>query len=212
MRPAASLLLLPLILASGSALKAQSPHMGFSLNLTIPTGDFASKSYPDLLPPQKETYDSGLGGSFTVSFPTDRNLAVRLNLSGSSENGINRAPGFANLHLQHSLFSVGGDLQIFPQGTAFRHRGLYFVAGLSADFERFNGSEGSDPGYYPDYTTNKTRLGGSVGIGHSFGYDAGMRFTMEATFHKTLTGTDTNVGDFPTPNADFFKLGFGFVF
>ena len=214
MRPAASLLLFPLILVSGSALKAQSPHMGFSLNLTIPTGDFASKSYPDWVPPQKETYDSGLGGSFTISFPTDRNLAFRLNLSGSSENGTNHATGYTNLHLQHSMFSVGGDLQIFPQGTAFRHRGLYFVAGLSADIERFNASQGSDPGYYPDYTTNKTRLGGSVGIGHSFGYDAGMRFTMEATFHKTLTGTDANAntGDLPMPNADFVKLGFGFVF
>ncbi len=211
MRPVLSLLVLPLVLASGPALRAQSPHMGFSLNLTLPAGDFSSKSYPDLLPPQKETYDAGVGGSFTVSFPTDRNLAVRLNLSGSTENGLNRAPGYANINLQHSMFSLGGDLQIFPQGTAFRHRGLYFVAGLSADFERFSGSQGSDPGYYPDFSTNKTRLGGSVGIGHSFGYDAGMRFTMEATFHKTLTGTSDNTADM-TPSADFVKLGFGFVF
>ena len=211
MRRAASLLVLPLLLGSGVALKAQSPHMGFSLNLTLPTGDFASKTYPDPLAPQKETYDAGLGGSFTVSFPTDRNLAVRLNLSGSSEDGINRSPGYADLNLRHSIFSLGGDLQIFPQGTAFRHRGLYFVAGLSADFERFSASQGSDPSYYPDYSTNKTRLGGSVGIGHSFGYDAGMRFTMEATFHKTLTGTSDNVVDM-TPSADFARLAFGFVF
>jgi hypothetical protein len=211
MRRAATLLVLPLVLVSGSALKAQSPHMGFSLNMTIPTGDFSSKSYPDLLPPQKETYDTGLGGSFTVSFPTDRTLAFRLNLSGSSESGINRSIGYSNINLQHSMFSLGGDLQIFPQGTAYRHRGLYFVAGLSADFEKFSGSQGSDPGYFPDYSTNKTRLGGSVGIGHSFGYDAGLRFTMEATFHKTLTGTSDNTVDL-TPNADFVKLGFGFVF
>ena len=86
MRPVASMLVIPLMLASGAALKAQSPHMGFSLNVTVPTGGFASTTY-NLVPPQKETYDVGLGGSFTVSFPTDRNLAVRLNLSGSSENG-----------------------------------------------------------------------------------------------------------------------------
>jgi hypothetical protein len=221
MRRAASLLILPLILASGSALRAQSPHMGFSLNLVFPTGEFASKSYGSIdtttgLPyVEKETYDVGLGGSFTVSFPMDRNLAIRLNISGSAENGTNRAAGYTTINLRHSQFNLGGDLQIFPQGTAFRHRGLYFVAGLSADFEQFDRSFGdlSSNYYYNNYnvdTTRKSRLGGSLGIGHSFGYDAGMRFTMEATFHKTLTGNDVNAGD--PPSTDFVKLGFGFVF
>lgn len=217
MRRSASLLVLPLILVSGSALKAQSPHVGFSLNLLFPTGDFASTTYPAyfsssagrVIPPQKETYDVGLGGSFTVSFPMDRNLAIRLNLSGSAENGTNRAPGESTINLRHSQFNLGGDLQIFPQGTAFRHRGLYFVAGLSADFEQFDRSFG-DPLYDYTDTTRKSRLGGSLGIGHSFGYDAGMRFTLEATFHKTLTSHDVDAGD--PPSTDFVKLGFGFVF
>ena len=220
MRRAASLLILPLILVSGSALRAQSPHIGFSLNLQFPTGDFASKSYGSIdtttgLPyVEKETYDVGLGGSFTVNFPMDRNLAIRLNLSGSAENGTNRAAGYPTINLRHSLFSVGGDLQIFPQGTAFRHRGLYFVTGLSADFEQFDRSFGDiNSGYYDNYnvdTTRKSRLGGNVGIGHSFGYDSGMRFTLEATFHKTLTANDVNAGD--PPSTDFMKVAFGFVF
>jgi len=216
MRRAASLLVIPLILASGSALKAQSPHYGFSLNLTVPTGGFASTTYApyidsfnNLVPPQKETYDVGLGGTFTASFPMDRNLAIRLNVSGSSEDGVNRASGYSDINLRHSIFSLGGDLQIFPQGTAFRHRGVYFIAGLSADFERFDRSFG-DPQFDYTNTTSKSRLGGSVGIGHSFGYDAGMRFTLEATFHKTLTAHDIGAGD--PPSADFVKLGFGFVF
>jgi hypothetical protein len=225
MSRAASLLMLPLILVSGSALQAQSPHVGFSLNLTVPTGGFASTTYPaysyldylnnpQMVPPQKETYDLGVGGSFTVSFPMDRNLAVRLNLSGSSENGTNRAAGEATINLRHSIFSLGGDLQIFPQGTAFRHRGLYFVAGLAADFEQFDRSFGDiNSGYYDNGnvdTTHKSRLGGNVGIGHSFGYDSGMRFTLEATFHKTLTAYDVNAGD--PPSTDFVKVAFGFVF
>jgi hypothetical protein len=217
MRRAASLLVLPLILASGSALKAQSPHIGFSLNLLFPTGDFSSKNYPATFdstgalvsPASQETYDVGLGGSFTVSFPMDRNLAIRLNLSGSAENGSNRAPGYSTINLRHSQFNLGGDLQIFPQGTAFRHRGLYFVAGLSADFEQFDRSFG-DPLYDYTNTTRKSRMGGNFGLGHSFGYDAGMRFTLEATFHKTLTGNDVNAGD--PPSTDFVKVGFGFVF
>jgi hypothetical protein len=187
--------------------------MGFSLNLTSPTGEFASKTYSNLQPPERETYDVGLGGSFTVSFPVDRSLAIRLNLSGSAEDGKNtvpNSPGSSTINLRHSLFSIGGDLQLFPQGTAFRHRGLYFIAGLSADFEKFEGSVGSDPAYYPDYSASKSRLGGSIGLGHSFGYDSGMRFTMEATFHKTLTGKDATAGD--PPSTDFVKLGFGFVF
>lgn len=217
MRRTATMFLLPLLLASGAALQAQSPHIGFSLNLLIPTGDFSSKTYPPYfspsagytIPAQKETYDVGLGGSFTVSFPVDRTLAIRLNLSGSAENGTNRAPGESTINLRHSQFNLGGDLQIFPEGTAFRHRGFYFVAGLSADFEQFDRSFG-DPLYDYTDTTRKSRMGGTLGFGHSFGFDAGTRFTLEASFHKTLTGNDVNAGD--PPSTDFVKLGFGFVF
>lgn len=212
-----TMLLLPLLLASGGALRAQSPHIGFSLNLLFPTGEFSSKTYPAYyspsagytIPPQKETYDVGLGGSFTVSFPVDRSLAIRLNLSGSAENGTNRAPGETTINLRHSQFNLGGDLQIFPDGTAYRHRGLYFVVGASADFEQFDRSFG-DPLYDYTDTTRKSRMGGSIGLGHSFGYDAGARFTLEATFHKTLTSHDVDAGD--PPATDFVKVGFGFVF
>ncbi len=216
MRRAASMLIIPLILVSGAALRAQSPHYGLSLNLTFPTGGFGSTTYPayfdsynNLVPPQRETYDLGLGGSFTASFPTDRNIAIRLNVGYTSESGTNSAPGYSDINLQHSMFSLGGDLQIFPQGTAYRHRGLYFLVGLSADFEQFDSSFGN-PGWDPTNTTSKSRLGGNIGIGHTFGYDAGMRFTMEATFHKTLTGNNVSAGD--PPSTDFLKLGFGVVF
>lgn len=221
MHRAAYMLVLPLILASGSALQAQGAHMGFSLDLVSPMGDLASKSYPAyfsntagrVIPIQTESYDLGLGGSFTVSFPVDRNLAFRLNLNGSSQYGSNRAPGEATINLRHSQFNIGGDLQIFPQGTAFRHRGLYFVAGLSADFEQFDRSFGSLNYYYDNYgveTTHKSRMGANGGIGHSFGGDFGMRFTVEATFHKTITGNNVDAGD--PPNSDYFKMAFGFVF
>ncbi len=216
MRSVAFLSILTLALVSGANLRAQSPHYGFSLNLSVPSGAFYSTTYPayfdpsnNLVPPQKETYDLGLGGTFTASIPMDRTLAVRLNLGGTSESGTNRAQGYPTINLQHSMFSLGGDLQIFPQGTAFRHRGFYFVAGLSADFERFDRSFGDPQSDYTD-TTRKSRLGGSAGFGHSFGYDLGWRFTVEATFHKTLTANDVNAGD--PPSTDFVKLGFGFVF
>jgi hypothetical protein len=63
-----------------------------------------------------------------------------------------------------------------------------------------------------DYTdtSRKSRLGATGGIGHSFGYDGGMKFTMEATFHKTLTGNSVSAGD--PPSTDFVKVGLGWVF
>ncbi|MDR3683724.1 MAG: hypothetical protein P4L11_08345 [Geothrix sp.] len=221
MRRAASLLVVPLILASGSILRAQSAHYGLNLNVTLPTGAFNSTTYPaytspftqsgPLDVPQRETYDVGLGANFTASFPVDRTLAIRLNVGYTSETGTNSAPGYSSLSLQHSMFNVGGDLQIFPQGGAYRHRGFYFLAGLSADFEQFSYSgSGADPAYFPDGSANKSRLGGTIGVGHTFGYDAGMRFNLEASFHKTLTGNDVNAGD--PPSTDFVKLGFGIVF
>lgn len=217
MRPAVTLIALSLILSSGPALTAQVPHFGFSLDLLAPTGAFANSTYPAyysssagrFIAPQKESYDVGIGGSLSVSFPMDRMLAVRLNFSGSSTNGTNRASGEDTINLRHSMFSVGGDLQLFPQGTAFRHRGLYFLAGLSADFEQFDRSFG-DPNYDSTNTTHKSRLGATGGIGHSFGYDAGRRFTLEATFHKSLTGNDVSAGN--PPSTDFVKVGLGFVF
>jgi hypothetical protein len=191
--------------------------MGFSLNLITPTGDFGSTTYPayissitgHLIPPQKETYDVGLGASFTVSWPVDRNWAWRLNVSASSEDGHNRALGQADINLRHTQMNLGGDLQLFPGGTALQHRGLYVVGGLSADFERFDRSFGDVTWDYTD-TSRKSRLGANVGLGHSFGYVGGMRFTLEATFHKTLSGHDVAAGD--PPSSDFTKVAFGWVF
>lgn len=217
MRRAILLTALPLLLASGGALRAQSPHMGFSVNILFPTGEFNSKSYPPyyspsagyVIPTQTEGYDLGLGGTFYLSFPVDQSLALRMSFSGAAENGTNTAPGEATINLRHSEFNLGGELEIFPNGTAYRHRGLYFLAGVSADFEQFDRSFG-DPGYDYTNTTRKSRMGATGGIGHSFGYDAGARFTLEFTFHKTITGNNANAGD--PPNTDYMRLGLGWVF
>jgi hypothetical protein len=215
MRRSILLTTLPLLLASGSALRAQSPHMGFSLNFISPTGEFSSSIRPaDALTPvpQRETYDLGLGGSFTVSFPMDRTFAMRLNFSGASNTGTNRATGYSSVNLRHSEFNVGGELQIFPQGTAFRHRGFYFLGGVSADFEEFTFGDQYNNSYYYDNpnTTRKSRLGGTAGFGNSFGLDAGLRFTMEVAFHKTLTGNSVAAGD--PQSSDYVKVGIGVVF
>ena len=217
MRRSILLTALPLILASGGALQAQAPHMGFSLNLLFPTGAFNSTTYPPYyspsagytIPTQTEGYDLGLGGTFYLSFPVDRSLAVRMSFSGAANNGTNTAPGETTINLRHSEFNLGGELEIFPGGTAFRHRGLYFLGGISADFEQFDRSFG-DPGYDFTNTTRKSRMGGTFGLGHTFGYDAGARFTLEFTYHKTLTGTNAAAGD--PPSTDYMKLGIGWVF
>ena len=59
-------------------------------------------------------------------------------------------------------------------------------------------------------TTRKSRLAGTFGVGHSFGYGGGARFNLEVTFHKTLTGNDSAKHE--PPSADFMKVSFGWVF
>lgn len=216
MRRKALLTSLSLLLSSGAALHAQSPRMGFTLNLLFPTGDFNNKNYPpyidaygNAIPAQKEGYDLGLGGTFFLSFPVDRTLALRMSFSGAGNNGTNTAPGQATINLHHSEFNLGGELEIYPDGGAYRHRGFYFLGGISADFEQFDRSFG-DPLYDYTDTTRKSRMGGTLGFGHTFGYDAGMRFTLECIFHKTLTGNNVDAGD--PPNTDYARVGLGFVF
>jgi hypothetical protein len=216
--------ILPALLLSlaGTASVAQQPHFGAALDMLAPVGSLRSTTLPpymatsgDRVPAQESGYDLGWGGQFTISFPVDQNLALRLNLSGHSMDGSDTAPGFPKIYLRHRTFSLGGDMQIFTQ-SAYRHKGLYFLAGLSADFESFDRSFDNLNNY--DYEWNsyqdvdvsrKSRLGGTLGIGHTFGGDAGLRFNLEAAFHKTLSKTD-DVGLYP--NADFLRMSFGCIF
>jgi hypothetical protein len=199
--------------------RAQDPHFGFGLNLVIPTGGFSSTTYPptaDILTPQREEYDLGLGVQFFVSFPVDPHIAFRLEFAGQSESGNNRAEGYDTIHLRHSLFSLAAQVEIFPgMGSAVRHKGTYLLGGITADFERFNWSYDDTYSDYYDYYDNwhseqKNRMGAQIGIGHAFGYGGGGRFTVEAVYHKTLTSHDIGAGEHPA--TDFLRLGFGWVF
>lgn len=201
------------LLAAAPSLQAQQPRMGAAFNIVLPTGGFRNTTYDptaSVLVSQKEGYDLGLGGQFTISFPIDPKLAFRLNLGVQATDGSNTAPGYDKINLRHVMYSLGGDLQIFTQ-SAYRHRGTYFLVGVAADFERFDRSFDDIDDWYADIdSTRKSRLGGNFGIGHTFGYDAGLRFTLEATYHKTLTGNDTAQAE--PPSTDFVRLSFGFVF
>jgi hypothetical protein len=201
--------------------RAQDPHFGVGLNLVIPTGGFSSTTYPpnaDILTPQREEYDLGLGAQFFVSFPVDPHFAFRLEFSGQSESGSNRAEGYETIHLRHNMFSIAAQAQLFlGTGNAYRHKGSYLLGGISADFERFNWSY--DDSYYNDdydyyydnwHTEKKNRMGAQIGFGHAFGYGGGGRFTVEAVYHKTLSSHDIDAGE--PPSTDFLRLGFGWVF
>jgi len=204
---------LPLFLLLGATLaaQAQEPRIGLGLNLSIPTGAFSRTVYPangTVTTPQTETYDLGAGGQLTATFPVDQHLAFRAVLAAQYTGGNNTAPGYDRINLQHNLFSLGGEIQIFTE-SAFRHKGPYLFGGVSADFERFDRSFGD---VNVDYTesSRKSRMGGTVGIGHSFGLGGSPRFTMEAAYHTSLTGTDTAAGD--PPATSFVRVMFGWVF
>jgi len=196
------------------ALQAQEPHFGFGINLAFPTGEFQSHSFPSFVQPgvnQTDRYDVGFGGQFTISFPVDPKVAIRLNLGGQTTEGTNTEPGYSDqINLEHQIFSVGGELQIFPGwGSAFRHQGTYLLGGLSADFERFGRSYGH-PYWDETESARKSRMGGTLGLGHSFGYGGFGRFTLEGSYHKTLSGHDEAAGD--PPATDFTKVSLGWVF
>jgi hypothetical protein len=203
--------------ALGAPLAAQDPHFGLGLSLSIPTGGFNNSTY---FPagqggvPSQESYDTTLGGQFTVSFPVDRQFAWRLDVYGQSTTGEDTAPNYPSYNLQHQLLSLGGEAQFFPgTGDAYRHRGTYLVGGVSADFERFSSSYGD-----PDWSggsRNRTRLGGLIGVGYSFRPFGRWRTNGEVAFHKTLTDTGTTEPTAyspATPPADFLRLTYGIVF
>jgi hypothetical protein len=208
-----------LLLALGLPAAAQEPHFGIGLALSVPTGAYNSTTYAPnsgtTTTPSTESYDSTLGAQFTISFPMDPKLALRLDLYGQSTSGRDTAPGYATYNLEHDLYSLGGEAQVFPgNGDAYRHRGAYLVGGLSMDLEQFSSSYG-DPNW-TGYSINKTRMGGLVGAGYSFRPWGWWRSNVEVAYHKTLSGYNTTnqpTSDSPgTPPADFLRFTYGFVF
>lgn len=203
------------ILIATGTLSAQQSRVGIALNITAPVGTFQSTTGQDVDNQGhpisvKSGYDMGIGGQVTLSIPLDPKVAIRLGLSGHSMNGSNTSPGLSKINLRHSMFSLGADLQLFTD-SAYRHRGTYFLAGLSADFERFDRSFDDIGSLWADVNTErKSRLGGTIGIGHTFGFDAGTRFTLEAAYHSTLSDRDSD--PLYTPRNQFVRVGFGWVF
>ena len=211
---------LALVLVMGAPRPPRSPTSAWASALRSPRASSTTAPMPPLRVssngvPSTESYDSTLGGQFTVSFPVDERLALRLDIYGQSTTGTDSAPGFQSYNLQHDLFSLGGEAQYFPgTGDAYRHRGAYLVGGLSMDLERFRSSYGDTN--WTGYNVNKTRLGGLAGVGYSFRPYGRWRTNAEVAFHKTLSAYDTNaqptVGNPATPPADFVRLTYGVVF
>ena len=195
-------------LVTGGTLAAQEPRFGLGFTVNVPTGALNSSTQAGAT----DTYNTTLGAQFTVSWPLSSQVALRLNVAGATFDGSRNWASGGGYNLQDEMLNVGGDLQIFlGQGSARRHVGAYLIGGLSADMERFTGST-DDPGFYPDYSVNRTRLGAQAGLGYSCPDAGRMRWTLEGVFHKTLTGTDASFDTRATPAADFAKLYVGFIF
>ena len=188
---------------AAAPLAAQQAYLGLALNVSVPTGGFSSTTYDG---PVTETFDAGLGMQFTASFPVDRRLALRLNVGAVSFDGRDEQPGYPRYNLKDDMFSLGGEAQLFlGDGSATRHLGGYLIGGASMDWERFSGSQ-DDPSFYADSVDNRTRLAGVAGFGYSFRNSGRWRWTLEAVYHKTLTGTGV------WPGADFVRCSVGMLF
>ena len=197
----------------GSTLGAQDVRYGFAFNLAAPTGAFNTTTYPSNTQnpaPTQDAYNSGVGLDFMVCVPMNPYVAMRFNVGLETFTGTATSSGYYPLNLQDQMFSLGAAAQFFlADGNANRQSGTYILAGGSLDLERFDTSYG-DPSYSPDSTLSKTRLAAVVGVGHTFRSRWGMRYLIEGSFHKTLTGENTAAGN--PPAADFLKFNFGFIF
>jgi len=202
-------------LAPLSSLQAQPTNFGLAFNVLVPSGQFRESVYPpygDVSVRQVEGYDVGVGGQFTMSFPVHRNLAFRIGIGGTATGGTNTASGYDTINLRHTMFQLSGEWQFFFS-DAYRHRGTYFAAGISGDFESFARSfddNWSSSKWNSDLdVTRKSRLGGIISFGHTF-HGSFLNFTTEFSYHATLTSKDFDRGE--PPAADFLRINFGFVF
>lgn len=205
-------------LASIASLQAQTPNFGLSFKLGAPIGELREKIYAptyELPVQQVEGYDVGFGLQFTMSIPLQRKLAFRTGLGWMSTKGTNTASGYDTIYLRHNMFSLSGELQLFLH-DAYRHQGTFLSAGISGNFERFERSF-DDDWSYNDYwyysesdVTRKSRMGGIVGIGHTFYGHSNLNFTTELSYHFTLSNSDIYRGE--PPSANYFNIGFGLVF
>jgi hypothetical protein len=205
-----------LALALGAPLAAQEANFGLGLSLSFPTGAFHSTNYAPsggVTVPSNESYDTTVGGEFTVSFPVQPNFAWRLDIYAQGTSGEDTAPGYASYDLRHTLFSLGGEAQWFlADGDAYRHRGTFLLAGASMDLERF--TLDYDYPYWTSYSVNKTRAGGLLGWGYAFRPYRGWHSDVEVAYHKTLDPGSTayNFPTPPTPAADFLRLTYAIIF
>ena len=206
-----------LMVMLGSPLAAQEVRYGIAVSLDAPTGAFNNTTYGNTYPsngPTTVSYNSGAGVDFWICQDLNRTVGLRYNLGFATFTGTSNAPdsgyGAFSLNTQDQMFTLGMAGQFFVAGgDAGRQSGTYLLAGLSVDFENFNASFG-DPNYDPTSSVNKTRLAGTVGIGHTFRSRWGGRYVLEGAYHKTLTADNTASGD--QAAADFLKFTFGFIF
>jgi hypothetical protein len=172
----------------------------------VPMGEFREKVYAPTAAvdsQQVEGYDVGVGGQLTMGLPMHRNFAFRFGVSGMGTDGTNTAAGYDTITLNHTIFSISGELQFFFD-DAYWHRGPYIVVGASGDFERFEREIS-----WESSISRKNRLGRTVGFGQVFS-GSGLKFVLEASYHSTMTGKDPMLQD--PPASDFLRINFGFAF
>jgi hypothetical protein len=202
-----------LLLMLGAPLAAQEVRYGLAFNLAAPTGAFNNTTYSANAAnpaPTQFSYNSGAGFDFLVMVPVNRMFAMRYSAGYEAFTGSATSSGYYALNLSDEMFTVGATAQLFlGDGNANRQSGTYLLGGVCLDLERFANSYG-DPTYDPSNSTNQTRFGAQVGIGHTFRSRWGGRYLMEASYHKTLTSDNTNAGD--PPPADYLKFNFGWIF
>jgi hypothetical protein len=204
---------------------AQDAYMGVALTYATPQGAFANSSFPANpssgylailpgtgffptvlmgTPATTQGYNAGVGLQVTRSVPVDRTWAIRADASMFTFSGSATAPNYPSVGLKAGLATIGCDaLAFLGDGNAFQYQGTYLFGGLSLDIGMYNSA------YMDSWDTGtSTRLGATVGIGHSFKVSDYRRYSLEAAYHTTLSGTGTT----DPPSSDLISISVGMIF
>jgi hypothetical protein len=221
--PRPAYLLAPVLLAY--PMWAQGAYMGVALTYATPQGAFSHSSFPanpasgyltilpgtgfmptvlQGTPATSQDYNAGLGLQVTWSVPVDRTWAIRADASMRTFSGSATAPKYPSVGLRAGLATFGCDaLAFFGDGNAFQYQGSYLFGGLSMDIGMYSSA------YMDPWDSgSSTRVGATMGIGHSFKVSDYRRYTLEASYHTTLSGT----GATSPPSSDLFSISVGMIF
>jgi len=206
---------LSLLMAAGTNAMAQSA-LNISIGAMVPIGPFRETVHPlptESDPRRVEGYDVGVGGWLNWNLALAGPLASRMGLFWTGTEGTCKADGYGTVKVEREMTSFTVGLALYYPSAA-KPNGFYVHGNASADFDHTTMTYRPPDDFWAnifqhDVTelNRRSRFGGMAGFGYV--WDAGIRFTLEVGWHRTLTGS--RKGEWEHPPTDFVVVSAGFM-